>query len=130
MRQTRTQGADREQRIAEHAGADGIRARLRRPEPARDVSFAGFGVASLANFSTGIAWLHPGIFVGMAVLSALIAVPAGHVGRFRGRRLDGEGRGTALLGIVVGWLLLFVCALAVLAYIGLIAGLAFLADAF
>ncbi|MGW6143789.1 hypothetical protein [Streptomyces sp. NPDC055140] len=66
----------------------------------------------------------------MAVLSALIAVPAGHVGRFRGRHFDGEGRGTALLGIVVGWLLLFVCALAVLAYIGLVAGLAFLADAF
>lgn len=102
-----------------------------RNRPAKvSVSFADFGVASLANFSTGIAWLHPGIFVGMAVLSALIAVPAGHVGRFRGRRLDGEGRGTALLGIVVGWLLLFVCALAVLAYIGLIAGLAFLADAF
>lgn len=102
-----------------------------RNRPAKvSVSFADFGVASLANFSTGIAWLHPGIFVGMAVLSALIAVPVGHVGRFRGRRLDGEGRGTALLGIVVGWLLLFVCALAVLAYIGLIAGLAFLADAF
>ncbi|MFD0515102.1 hypothetical protein ACFQ0Q_41565 [Streptomyces aureus] len=33
------------------------------------------------------------MFVGMAVLSALIAVPAGHVGRFRGRRLDGEGAG-------------------------------------
>ncbi|MFD5120448.1 hypothetical protein [Streptomyces sp. NPDC058385] len=101
-----------------------------RNRPAKvSISFAGFGVASLATFGTGVAWLNPGIFVGMAVLSALIAVPAGHVGRFRGRRLDGEGRGTALLGIVVGWLLLFVCALAVLAYIGLIAGLAFLADA-
>jgi len=112
------------------AGAGSGRGIGGRNRPAKvSVFLAGFGVASLANFYTGIAWLNPGIFVGMAVLCALAAIPAGHVGRFRGRRLDGEGRGTALLGIVVGWLLLLVCSLAVLAYIGLIAGLAFLADA-
>ncbi|MFI6012642.1 hypothetical protein ACIBAG_28165 [Streptomyces sp. NPDC051243] len=38
---------------------------------------------------------QPGVFVALAVLCELVAIPAGHVGRFRGRRLDGEGRGLA-----------------------------------
>ncbi|MFF9213588.1 MULTISPECIES: DUF4190 domain-containing protein [unclassified Streptomyces] len=87
-----------------------------------------WAVASLGNFATGLAWMNPGVFVGMAVLAALIAVPAGHVGRFRGRRLGGEGRGLALAGILTGWLVLVVCALAALAYLGLVAGLAVLVD--
>ncbi|POX57163.1 hypothetical protein C3489_00065 [Streptomyces sp. Ru71] len=90
--------------------------------------FALGAVASLGNFATGIAWLNPGVFIGMAALCALIAVPAGHVGRFRGRRLGGDGRGLALAGIVTGWLVLFVCALAELAFLGLMAGLAVLVD--
>ncbi|WP_328344296.1 hypothetical protein [Streptomyces violaceus] len=49
--------------------------------------FALGGVAFLANFATGIAWINPGIFVGLAMLCALIAIRAGHVGRFRGRRV-------------------------------------------
>ncbi|MFE2275769.1 hypothetical protein ACFXAE_00560 [Streptomyces sp. NPDC059454] len=50
-------------------------------------------VAFLADFATGIAWINPGIFVGLAMLCALIAVPAGHVGRFRSRRTGGTGAG-------------------------------------
>ncbi|MER7404800.1 DUF4190 domain-containing protein [Streptomyces sp. NPDC000070] len=88
--------------------------------------FALGGVAFLANFATGIAWINPGIFVGLAMLCALIAIPAGHMGRFRGRREDGEGRGLALAGILTGWLVLFVCLLALLAFVGLVAGLAVL----
>ncbi|MEU2771189.1 MULTISPECIES: DUF4190 domain-containing protein [Streptomyces] len=90
--------------------------------------FALGGVAFLANFATGIAWINPGIFVGMATLCALIAIPAGHVGRFRGRRMGGEGRGLALASILAGWLVLFLCLLALLAFVGLIAGLAVLTD--
>ncbi|GAP45429.1 hypothetical protein [Streptomyces azureus] len=39
--------------------------------------FALGGVAFLANFATGIAWINPGIFVGLAMLCALIAYPPG-----------------------------------------------------
>ncbi|MEV3922580.1 DUF4190 domain-containing protein [Actinomadura coerulea] len=93
------------------------------------VFFAGFGIAALANFATGIAWINPAVFVGLATLCALAAIIAGHVGRFRGRRLDGDGRGMALLGIVLGWLLIIICVLAVVAVLGLITGMAVLFDA-
>ncbi|NDU76193.1 DUF4190 domain-containing protein [Actinomadura sp. DSM 109109] len=92
------------------------------------VFLAGSGIAALANFATGIAWINPAVFVGLAMLCATAAVIAGHAGRFRGRRLDGEGRGMALLGIVLGWLVIIVCVLAVVAVLGLIAGLAVLVD--
>ncbi|MFJ2770604.1 DUF4190 domain-containing protein [Streptomyces sp. NPDC087300] len=90
--------------------------------------FALGGVALLGNFATGIAWINPGVFLTLAALSALVAIPTGHVARFRGRRLAGEGRGLALAGILTGWLVLLVCAVAVLAFVGLIAGLAVLSD--
>ncbi|PHQ51420.1 hypothetical protein BLA24_13895 [Streptomyces cinnamoneus] len=90
--------------------------------------FAGCGVAAYGNFATGIAWLNPGVFIMMAVLCALIAIVAGHIGRFRGRRLDGDGRGMALLGIVVGWLVILVTVVIALAVGGLIAGLAVLVE--
>ena len=90
--------------------------------------FALGGVASLANLAGPIGLLHPGIVVGMAVLCALATVIAGHAGRFRGRRLGGEGRGLALAGILSGWLLLLVSLLVTLAFIGLVAGLAVLVD--
>ncbi|WP_149549426.1 DUF4190 domain-containing protein [Streptomyces marokkonensis] len=90
--------------------------------------FALGGVTFLANFVTGIAWINPGLFVGLALLCALIAVPTGHAGRFRGRRLDGEGRGLALVSILTGWLVLLTCLLALLAFVGLVAGLAVLID--
>ncbi|MGX5210929.1 hypothetical protein ACWKT3_20005 [Streptomyces violaceus] len=86
------------------------------------------GVAFLAQFATGIAWINPGIFVGLAALCALIAIPAGHLGRFRGRRPGGDGRGLALLSILIGWLVLVVSLLALLAFVGLVAGLAVLVD--
>ncbi|MFI2073831.1 DUF4190 domain-containing protein [Streptomyces triculaminicus] len=88
--------------------------------------FALFGVCAYGNFATGIAC--PGIFVTMAVLCALVAIVAGHIGRFQGRRLDGDGRGMALLGILVGWLILLVTAVVIVAVGGLIAGLAVLID--
>ncbi|WP_261718793.1 DUF4190 domain-containing protein [Streptomyces sp. FZ201] len=90
--------------------------------------FALGGIAFLGNFATGIAWINPGIFIGCAVLCALVAIPTGHIARFRGRRLDGDGRGLALAAVLTGWLVLLVCVLAVLAFVGLIAGLAVLTD--
>ncbi|MFE3856772.1 DUF4190 domain-containing protein [Streptomyces griseorubiginosus] len=100
-----------------------------RNRPAKVSAFFAVGaVGFLANFATGIAWLNPGIFITLALLCALIAIPAGHIARFRGRRLDGEGRGLALVSIVIGWLTLFVCLLALLAFVGLVAGLSVLVD--
>ncbi|MGB8939241.1 MAG: DUF4190 domain-containing protein [Streptomyces sp.] len=90
--------------------------------------FALGGVACIVNLAGPIGLLHPGIFVGMAVLCALAAIIAGHAGRFRGRRLDGEGRGLSLAGILTGWLLLLVSLLLTLAFIGLVAGMALLVD--
>jgi len=58
----------------------------------------------------------------------LVAIPAGHLGRRRGKRLGGRDRGLALLGIVTGWLLIFCSLLLVLVYAGLLAGLAFLVN--
>ncbi|GAA2280064.1 hypothetical protein GCM10010402_40980 [Actinomadura luteofluorescens] len=109
------------------AGQQGTRPSANRPAKV-SLFFAGSGIATLANFATGIAWINPAVFVGLAVLCALAAIIAGHVGRFRGRRLDGDGRGMALLGIVLGWLLILICLLAVTAVLGLIAGLAVLVD--
>ncbi|WP_328315573.1 hypothetical protein [Streptomyces sp. NBC_00388] len=92
--------------------------------------FALAGVASLGSFYTAFAWINPGVYVSMAVLCALIAIPTGHIGRFRGRRLpEKDGRGVALLAILVSWLVLLVCLLAGLAYFGLMVGLAYLSTA-
>ncbi|GHE71079.1 DUF4190 domain-containing protein [Streptomyces capitiformicae] len=119
------------------SSADGVRSAA--GEPARSWAgrnraakvsafFASGGVAFLGNFATGIAWINPAVFVGLAALCALIAIPAGHAGRFQGRRLYGEGRGLALVSILTGWLTLIVCLLATLAFLGLAAGLAVLLD--
>lgn len=35
----------------------------------------------------------------------LVAIPAGHLGRRRAKRLDGHDRGAALFGIIAGWVL-------------------------
>lgn len=91
--------------------------------------FALGSFGALANLGTPIGWLNPPVFVGMAVLCALIAIPAGHVGRFRARRLSGDGKGMALAGILGGWLMLLVSLLAVASAFGLIVGLSLLADA-
>ncbi|TDD79639.1 DUF4190 domain-containing protein [Actinomadura darangshiensis] len=109
--------------------------RRRRTEPTRNrpakasLTAAGFGVAALLNFATGIAWINPPIFVAMAMLCGLIAIVTGHLGRRRARHLDGDGRGMALLGLILGWLLFLTCTLATAAVFGLIAALAVLIDA-
>ncbi len=72
-------------------------------------------------------WLFTGLW-GFLVpfFCGLFAIIAGHVGRFRGRRTG--GRGKALLGIIVGWLLVITCMLVWLIAIGIIAGIAVLVD--
>ncbi|MFD6425844.1 DUF4190 domain-containing protein [Streptomyces sp. NPDC060198] len=90
--------------------------------------FALGAIGALGNFATGIALINPPVFIALATLCALIAIPAGHVGRFRGKRLGGAGRGVALASILTGWLVLSVCLLALLALVGLVAGFAALTD--
>ncbi|MFF9436774.1 DUF4190 domain-containing protein [Streptomyces sp. NPDC014735] len=85
------------------------------------------GVALIvAIFVTPMFWLMYGQYYTFAMFTfGVVAIPAGHLGRRHGKRLDGRDRGLALVGILTGWLLLVV-ALLVLAYGGLIIGLAFL----
>ncbi|MFF7361189.1 hypothetical protein [Streptomyces sp. NPDC008125] len=86
--------------------------------------FALGAVGAIGNFATGIALMNPAVFIALAVLCALIAIPVGHVARFRGKRLGGVGRGVALASILTGWLVLFLCLLGVLVLVGLVAGFA------
>ncbi|WP_328719705.1 DUF4190 domain-containing protein [Streptomyces sp. NBC_00247] len=86
--------------------------------------FALGAVGAIGNFATGIALMNPAVFIALAVLCALIAIPAGHVARFRGKRLGGAGRGVALVSILTGWLVLLICLIGVLALVGLVAGFA------
>ncbi|GGU42638.1 hypothetical protein [Streptomyces violascens] len=66
--------------------------------------------------------MYGGIYTFFMFVFGIIAIPAGHLGRMRGKRLGGHDRGLALIAIVTGWLLL--CALLiVLAYAGLMVGL-------
>ncbi|MFF5720632.1 DUF4190 domain-containing protein [Streptomyces buecherae] len=112
-----------------HASEEEGPARAGRNRPARASAYCALGaVASLGNLAGPVGWLNPGIFVGMAFLCALVAVIAGHLGRFRGRRLDGEGRGLALAGLVTGWVVLLVCLVLLLAVVGVIAGLTLVLD--
>ncbi|WP_405921740.1 DUF4190 domain-containing protein [Streptomyces sp. NBC_00122] len=90
--------------------------------------FALGSFAAMANFATPIGWLNPPITIGLALLCALIAIPAGHVGRFRARRLSGDGKGMALAGVLGGWVMLLVTLLAFAAAFGLLVGLSLLAD--
>ncbi|QKW49046.1 DUF4190 domain-containing protein [Streptomyces buecherae] len=103
--------------------------RAGRNRPARASAYCALAaVAALGNLAGPAGWLNPGIFVGMAFLCSLVAVIAGHLGRFRGRRLGGEGRGLALAGLVTGWVVLLVCRVLLLAVVGVIAGLTLLVD--
>lgn len=72
-------------------------------------------------------WLFTGLW-GFLVpfFCGIFAIVSGHIGRFRGRTTG--GRGTALLGIMAGWLLVITCLLVWLLAIGLIAGVAVLVD--
>ncbi|MGE7390795.1 hypothetical protein ACQKM2_35480 [Streptomyces sp. NPDC004126] len=103
-----------------------------RNTPAR-ISFwsAACGMGLIAGiFLTPLLWIGFGRFYTffMAVFG-LVAIPAGHLGRRRAKRLGGRDKGAALFGILAGWLLLLVSLLIVLAYAGLFVGVAFLVDA-
>ncbi|MFG2295078.1 hypothetical protein [Streptomyces sp. NPDC048603] len=99
--------------------------------PARVSAFlACGGSALLGNFFTGIAWINPAVFLGMAVLSGLLAIAAGHIGRLRRPQGEGDGRGLALLGIIGGWLVLLATALAVALAVLVLGGLGALASLF
>ncbi|MFF4188492.1 DUF4190 domain-containing protein [Streptomyces sp. NPDC001691] len=105
---------------------------VHRNVPARiSIWSAALGVSLIvAAFATPMMWvLYGSYYTFFMALFGVVAIPTGHVGRFRGKRLGGRDRGLALLGIVTGWLLLLCALLLVLAYVGLIAGLALLTDA-
>ncbi|MFF7993322.1 hypothetical protein ACFZDG_26425 [Kitasatospora xanthocidica] len=89
---------------------------------------AAMGVALIvAVFVTPVFWLlYGGYYTFALFVFGVVAIPAGHLGRRRGKRLGGRDRGLALLGIVTGWLLVFCSLLLVLAYAGAVAGLGFL----
>ncbi|MFJ8385540.1 hypothetical protein ACIQ9Q_13710 [Streptomyces sp. NPDC094438] len=96
-----------------------------RNTPARVAAWsAAMGVSLIvAIFATPMFWLMYGQYYTffMAVFG-VVAIPAGHLGRIRGKRLGGRDRGLALLAIVTGWLLLLCVLLIVLAYAGLMIG--------
>ncbi|GAA4138115.1 hypothetical protein [Actinomadura keratinilytica] len=71
-----------------------------------------------------VAYLCMGFVIG------LVAIITGHVGRFRGRRLGGDGRGRALVGILLGWFTVLVCVGVVLFWFGIAAVLAVIIDSF
>ncbi|WP_217144463.1 DUF4190 domain-containing protein [Streptomyces sp. AC627_RSS907] len=102
-----------------------------RNTPARISIWAAFlGAGLIAGiFLTPMFWLmYGGFYTFLVFASGVVAIPAGHLGRRRGKRLGGRDRGVALLGIVTGWILVFFSLLLVLAYAGLLAGLTLLAD--
>ncbi|MEU2853389.1 DUF4190 domain-containing protein [Streptomyces syringium] len=91
-------------------------------------AFLGIGLI-LGMVATPVFWLMWGGWYTLFVfLCACVAIPAGHLGRRRGKRLGGRDRGAALFAIVAGWLLMVCCLLLVVAYAGLVAGLAVLVD--
>ncbi|MGW7612772.1 DUF4190 domain-containing protein [Streptomyces sp. NPDC054766] len=113
--------------VAQDTGAAGAS----RNTPARISVWAAFlGAGLIAGiFLTPMFWLlYGGVYTFLVFAFGVVAIPAGHLGRRRGKHLGGRDRGVALLGIVTGWILIFFSLLLVLAYAGLLAGLAFLAD--
>ncbi|MFD7836164.1 hypothetical protein [Streptomyces sp. NPDC059761] len=86
-------------------------------------------VLIVAIFATPMFWLMYGSYYTFAMfVFGLVAIPAGHLGRRRGKRLGGRDRGLALLGIVTGWLLVFCSLLLLLVYAGALVGIGFLTD--
>ncbi|GLZ16465.1 hypothetical protein Acsp04_67000 [Actinomadura sp. NBRC 104425] len=66
----------------------------------------------------------------MAFLLGVAAIVTGHFGRSRGRRLGGDGRGRALVGILLGWFAVFVCVVVVAVVVGITSVLAVIIDSF
>ncbi|MGW1184058.1 DUF4190 domain-containing protein [Streptomyces drozdowiczii] len=91
---------------------------------------AALGVSLIvAIVATPLLWLGlAGYYTAATFLCGLVAVPVGHLGRRRAKRLGGQDRGIALLAIVTGWLLILCALVLVLAYVGLVAGVAVLND--
>ncbi|MFE5396116.1 hypothetical protein ACFQ9U_16360 [Streptomyces sp. NPDC056568] len=89
---------------------------------------AGAGVSLiLAIVMTPMFWLMwGGFYTASMFLCGAVAIPAGHLGRRRGKRLGGHDRGAALFAIVTGWLLILCSLTLLVAYAGLMAGLGFL----
>ncbi|AXG78231.1 hypothetical protein DVK44_11535 [Streptomyces paludis] len=101
-----------------------------RNTPARVSIAAAIGGVTLitATAITPMFWLmYGGFYTFLLFLCGIVAIPAGHLGRRRGKRLGGQDRGMALIAILIGWLLLLVSLLLVLAYYGLLAGLVLVA---
>ncbi|WP_330300293.1 hypothetical protein [Streptomyces sp. NBC_00503] len=94
--------------------------------PARLSAYtAAGGVALLMSFLTFYGWMFPQLTLTGAVVCGLLAVVTGHVGRLRRRRHE---RGTALLGIIGGWLVLLTCAALTTVVIAVFGGLAAVLD--
>jgi hypothetical protein len=110
---------------------DSSEAGVARNTPARIGIWAAFMGATLIAgiFLTPMFWLlYSGFYTFLVFAFGVVAIPAGHLGRRRGKHLGGRDRGVALLAITTGWVLIFISLLLVLAYAGLLAGLAYLAD--
>ncbi|MYV63432.1 hypothetical protein GTW37_33840 [Streptomyces sp. SID4931] len=102
-----------------------------RNTPARVAVWAAALGAGLivAIVATPMFWLmYGGLYTAFMFLCGLVAIPAGHLGRRRGKRLGGRDRGKALVAILTGWLLILCSLVLVLAYVGLVAGLGVLSD--
>ncbi|MFE2911147.1 DUF4190 domain-containing protein [Kitasatospora indigofera] len=113
--------------VAQDAGTAGTA----RNTPARiSIWAASLGAALIAGvFLTPLFWLlYGGLYTFLVFATGFVAIPAGHLGRRRGKRPGGRDRGLALLGLVTGWILVLFGLLLVLAYVGLLAGLAMVAD--
>lgn len=91
---------------------------------------AACGLGVIASiFLTPMLWLAYGsLYTFFMFMFGGVAIPAGHLGRRRGRALDGHDRGIALFAIVTGWLLIFISLLIVLVYFGAVVGLSLLTD--
>ncbi|MGW0823127.1 hypothetical protein [Streptomyces sp. NPDC002845] len=79
--------------------------------------------------TTATAASSPSRAAGSTAVCALIAIPvdmwASPIG---GVGSTGTSAGVALAGILTGWLMLFACLFALLAFVGLVAGLTVLVD--
>ncbi|MGW5421396.1 hypothetical protein [Streptomyces sp. NPDC003943] len=99
--------------------------------PARISAWAAaLGVGLVAGiFLTPVLWLlYGGLYTFCVFLLGAVAVPAGHLGRRRAKRLDSRDRGVALAALLTGWLLVLAALLLALAYAGLVASAAILVD--